>query len=43
LGRREVHRGVWWGKVRVGDHLEDPDVDGRILLRRIFRKFDVGA
>jgi hypothetical protein len=24
---------VWWGNVRVRDHLEDPDVDGRIILR----------
>jgi len=23
------------------DHLGDPDVDGRIILRRIFRKWDV--
>jgi len=25
------------------DHLEDPDVDGRIILRRIFRMWDVRA
>jgi len=25
------------------NHLEDPDVDGRIILRRIFRKWDVGV
>jgi hypothetical protein len=24
------------------DHLEDPCEDGRIILRRIFRKWDVG-
>jgi hypothetical protein len=24
------------------DHLGDPDVDGRIILKRIFRKWDVG-
>jgi len=24
------------------DHLEDPDVDGRIILRWIFRKWDAG-
>ena len=24
------------------DHLGDPGVDGRVILRRIFRKWDVG-
>ena len=26
-----------------GDHLEDPGVGGRIILRWIFRKWDVGV
>jgi len=26
----------------VRDHLEDPGVDGNIILRWIFRKWDVG-
>ena len=34
---------IWQGKVREGDHLEDTGVDGRIILRWIFRKWDVGA
>jgi len=25
------------------DHLKDPGIDGKIILRRIFRKWDVGA
>ena len=42
-GRGEVYTGFWWGNLREGDHLEDPGVDGRIILRWIFRKWDVGA
>ena len=33
----------WWGNLRERDHLEDPGVDERIILRWIFRKCDVGA
>jgi hypothetical protein len=34
-GRGEVHTGFWWGDLREGDHLEDPGVDGRIILKWI--------
>ena len=36
--RIESFGGEIWGK---RDHLEDLGVDGRIILRRIFRKWDV--
>ena len=32
-----MHTRFWWGNLREGDHLEDPDVGGRIILRLIFR------
>ena len=32
-GRGEACTGFWWGYLRERDHLEDPDVDGRIILR----------
>jgi hypothetical protein len=38
-----VFRGFWWGNLRKKDHLEDPGIDGRKILRWIFRKYDVGV
>jgi hypothetical protein len=43
VGRGEVYTGFWWGNLRERNNLGDPDVDGRIILRWIFRKWDVGA
>jgi hypothetical protein len=42
-GRREERTGFWWGNLTERNHLEDPDIGGRIILRWIFRKWDVGA
>jgi len=36
-------RRFWWGNLRERDHLGNPGVDGRIILRWIFRKWDVGG
>jgi len=40
-GRREVCTGFWWGNLSERDHWGDPDVDGKIILRWIFRKWEV--
>ena len=37
-----MHTGLCWGNLRERDHLEDPGIDGRIILRWIFRKLDGG-
>jgi len=41
MGRRELYTGLWWGNLRERDHLGDPGVDWKIILRWIFRKWDV--
>jgi hypothetical protein len=30
--RGEVNSGFWWGNLKDRGHLEDPGVDGRIIL-----------
>jgi len=42
MGREEVYTGFWCGNLRGKDHLEDPGIDGRIVLRWIFRMWEVG-
>jgi hypothetical protein len=39
-GEREVHTGYWWGDLREGDHMRDSGVDGRIILKSIFKVWD---
>jgi len=39
---RGIYR-VWWGKLRERDYFGDAGIGGRIILRWIFRKWDVGA
>jgi len=38
-----VYTGFWWGNLRERDHLDESGIDGRIILRWIFRKWDVGT
>ena len=38
-GGQERHiQGIWWGNLKERDDLENPSVDGMIILRWISRK-----
>ena len=39
-GTRVVHKEFWRKNLMVRDHLEDPGVDCRIILRWILKKWD---
>jgi hypothetical protein len=39
IGGGEVHAGFWSGNLRERGHLVDLDVDGRKILKRIFKKW----
>ena len=36
----EVRTGLWWGDLRKRHHLEDLGVDGRIILKWMFKTLD---
>ena len=40
MGRGMAHTGFWWGDVRESENLEELGVDGRIILKWIFKKWD---
>jgi hypothetical protein len=42
-GRGEACTGFRWGNLREIDNWGDLDLDGRIILRPVFRKWDVGV
>ena len=42
-GRGEVYTGFCWGNLGERDHLGDPGIDGRTILKWMFRMWDVGA
>jgi len=39
-GIGKMHTGFWQGDLRERDHWKNVDVDGRILLKCIFKKYD---
>ena len=42
MGRGGLCARFWWGSLREGDRWGDPGVDGKIILRWIFRKWNEG-
>jgi hypothetical protein len=42
MGQKRGAYRILVGDLREGDHLGDPGVDGRIILKRIFNKLDGG-
>jgi hypothetical protein len=43
MGRGAVYKGFWRGNLGERDNLGEPGVDGRIIYRWIFSKWDVGV
>jgi len=41
-GEERCITGFWWGNLREKDHFGDPGINGRIILRWIFRRWDMG-
>jgi len=39
-GTREVCTGFWWGDLKERDHMKDPGLDGRIILKWVLKKWD---
>jgi hypothetical protein len=39
----EAYTGFWWGNLRERNHLENPGIVGRIILRWMFKRWDVGG
>ena len=43
IGSGGVYTGFSWRNLRESDHLEEPGVVGKMILKWIFRDWDVGA
>jgi len=38
--RRKLHTRFWWGNMKELYHLEHPGVNGRIIIKWIFKKWN---
>ena len=43
MGRGGANTELWWENRRERNHLRDPEIDGRIVLRWILRKWHAGG
>jgi hypothetical protein len=41
-GEERRYTGFWWGNLRKRDNLEDPGIEGRIILKWILKKVGMG-
>jgi hypothetical protein len=41
--RGQVHKEVWWSNLKERDYSEDKDIDGMIILKWIFKKYNERA
>jgi hypothetical protein len=39
MGTGEVLTGFWWGDIMERNHFEDLSIDGRIILKCIFKRW----
>jgi len=42
-GREQTYTGFWWANLRERGYFGVPGIDGRIILKWIFRKCNVGV
>jgi hypothetical protein len=42
MGTGNVHTGFWWGNLMDRDRLQDKGIDGRIIIKWGFQKYDGG-
>jgi hypothetical protein len=40
---KEMHSGFWWVNLRERAHSKDPGIDGKIILKLIFKQWNAGT